>query len=117
MYLENIDFKFCVPTELSSLVIIRNNIEESISPLSISEDTIFDIELSENEIVNDVFIHDYKGASGLIKIYLNRDADSEIITFSGKGQLFDPTSIPLPEISLPLEIHSNGDLGNSWQGN
>jgi anti-sigma regulatory factor (Ser/Thr protein kinase) len=85
MYLENIDFKFCVPTELSSLVIIRNNIEESISPLSISEDTIFDIELSENEFANDFFIHGYKGASGLIEIYLWRDADSVIVTFSDQG--------------------------------
>jgi len=108
MYSENY---LCISAELENLPKIRRFIQESAESKEIDADTISDIVLAVDEITTNIIVHGYNGTGGNIEIKMSKEAGRAIIQVSDQAHPFDPTRLPPPDISLPLEERTAGGLG------
>jgi len=101
----------CISAELKNLPKIRRFIEDSAGAKEIDEDTLADIVLAVDEIATNIIVHGYNGAGGNIEIKMANETGSIIVQVSDRAKPFDPTRLPPPDISLPLEERPVGGLG------
>lgn len=96
---------------LDELVPLRCFVEEKTTDLQIAADKIHDILLSVDELVTNIILHGYRGREGSIEIQLELQGDSLIVFLRDQAPLFDPTQVPPPDITLPLEKRPIGGMG------
>jgi serine/threonine-protein kinase RsbW len=101
----------CISAELNNLPKIRKFIQESARSKEIDADAISDIVLAVDEITTNIIVHGYNGAGGDIEFKMSTEAGWVIIQVSDRARPFDPTRLPPPDISLPLEERTPGGLG------
>jgi serine/threonine-protein kinase RsbW len=67
--------------------------------------------LAVDELATNSTLHGYRGRSGDIELKMSRTgADLEIV-LRDRATAFDPTQVPPPDMSLPLEDRPVGGLG------
>jgi len=96
---------------LEDLEAIRNFIEEEIKSYQVDASAVYDILLSVTEVATNIIVHGYRGKSGPLEIEIGRQGDSIVITLRDQAPPFDPTRVPAPDISLPLEERPLGGMG------
>ena len=96
---------------LSDLQDIRNFIEEYAQRLNIDASTTYDILLSVTEMVTNIIVHGYRGESGPIDIEVSQQDDALVVCLRDEAPPFDPTQVPTPDLTLPLERRPVGGLG------
>lgn len=97
--------------DLSDLEAIRNFIEDYAQGLKVDPSATYDILLSVTEMVTNIIVHGYRGKSGRVEIEISRQDDALIVFLRDEAPPFDPTQVPTPDISLPLEQRPMGGLG------
>lgn len=77
-----------------------------------NKDSISKICIVIDEVLSNIINHGYPlGAEGLIDVSFKLNEDILTITFSDKGQAFNPLSVLPPDTTLPLELRQEGKLG------
>jgi serine/threonine-protein kinase RsbW len=71
----------------------------------------FEIRLAVDEIATNVITHAYKSMKGNIRVACRRDNDDIVITIKDEGAPFDPTKVPLPDLTPDLDRRKVGGLG------
>ena len=102
---------FQIDADLKQLAVMRRLIEERAVAMNIGPDPIHDILLAVNEAVTNIIVHGYQNQAGIIEIEIKREGDSLIIQLRDEAPVFDPTTLPPPDITLPLECRPSGGLG------
>ncbi|HEY4691363.1 MAG TPA: ATP-binding protein [Anaerolineae bacterium] len=97
--------------ELRSLAAIRTFIEDTAAALRIDHDTTLDLLQAVDECATNIIVHGYRGRPGPIEIEMGRNGNVLIVRLRDRAPLFDPTQLPLPDISLPLEQRPVGGMG------
>lgn len=97
--------------DLSDLEAIRNFIEDYAQGLKVDPSATYDILLSVTEMVTNIIVHGYRGKSGPVEIEISRQDDALVVFLRDEAPPFDPTQVPTPDISLPLEQRPMGGLG------
>ena len=100
-----------IAAELNNLETIRRHIEETAAALNVDPDMIPDVLLAVNEIATNVIVHGYRGRPGNIEIEIGQDGNNLVIRLRDQAPPFDPTSVPPPDTSLPLEQRPLGGMG------
>jgi serine/threonine-protein kinase RsbW len=70
-----------------------------------------DILLATTEAATNIIVHGYQEKEGTIDIEVTKDRDSLVIRLRDQAPLFDPTNVPSPDVSLPLENRPLGGMG------
>lgn len=96
---------------LSDLEDIRNFIEEYAQRLNIDPSATYDVLLSVTEMVTNTIVHGYRGNSGLVEIEITQQEDALVIYLRDEAPPFDPTQVPAPDLTLPLEKRPVGGMG------
>lgn len=97
--------------KLSDLEEIRNFVEKHAQRLSVDPSAIYDILLSVTEMVTNIIVHGYRGESGSVEIEITQQEDALVVFLRDQAPPFDPTQVPTPDITLPLEQRPVGGLG------
>ncbi len=97
--------------ELTNLHAIRHFIEENILSLSANEDLAYDLAHAVDECATNIIEHGYRGRPGAIEIEIDRRGEDLLIVLRDHAPPFDPTRVPLPDLTLPLEQREPGGLG------
>lgn len=100
-----------VAAELTNLSGIRRFVEESARSLSADERTAYDLSHAVDECVTNIIEHGYRGQPGAIEVEIVRAAETLTIVLRDHAPPFDPTVVPLPDLSRPLERREPGGLG------
>jgi serine/threonine-protein kinase RsbW len=100
-----------VTAELSNLNTIRHFIEESMFSLSADEDTAYELAHAVDECATNIIEHGYRGQPGSIEIEIDRAGENVTIVLRDHAPPFDPTGMPPPDLTLPLEAREPGGLG------
>ena len=74
-------------------------------------EAIDDMLLAMNEATTNIILHGYQDQPGAIEIEVTYDADALIVTLRDRSPAFDPTSVPPPDLTLPLEQRPFGGMG------
>lgn len=96
---------------LSDLEDIRNFVEKYAQRLNVDPSATYDILLSVTEMVTNTIVHGYRGESGPIEIEISQQDDALVVFLRDEAPPFDPTQLPTPDITLPLEQRPVGGLG------
>ena len=74
--------------------------------------TIYHIETAVDEACANIIYHAYEyEGQGDIELRCACQNDEFIVTLTDHGRVFDPMSIPTPDVNAPLEARTEGGLG------
>jgi serine/threonine-protein kinase RsbW len=102
---------FEVSAKLENLALIRDFVQETATALAADPGRLYDVVLAVNEVVTNIMIHGYQDQPGLIEIEVGRFEDSLVVRLRDQAPPFDPTAVPDPNLSLPLEERPSGKMG------
>ena len=97
--------------ELENLAVIRRFAEETAQSLQANQTAIDDMLQAVDEAVTNIIVHGYAGRPGTIEVRVKRAGDSLIVRLRDQAPRFDPTTVPPPDLTLPLEKRRPGGLG------
>jgi len=100
-----------IAAELKNLSLIRRFIQETAAALGADRAVIADMILATDEAVTNVIVHGYQDRPGMIEIELQRNGDAIVIYLRDESLPFDPTSVPPPDVTQPLEERPLGGMG------
>jgi serine/threonine-protein kinase RsbW len=101
-----------IVADLQNLAIIRHFITEYAAAEKIDQpETIADMLVAVNEAVTNIIVHGYRGQPGDIDIEVVCVGDDLVVTLRDQSPPFDPTSVPAPDLSLPLAQRPFGGMG------
>ena len=72
---------------------------------------IFQAESAVDEACTNVIKYAYNGNPGFLKVSVNKQDDTMVITINDRGKPFDPNSIAMPDIKSNLDNRKTGGLG------
>jgi serine/threonine-protein kinase RsbW len=90
---------------------IREFLESAIQTLGGSEDVAGDLVLAVNEAVTNVMLHGYDDRPGIVSVSVEADGADIRVRLIDNAPLFNPTTVPPPDITRPLEERPLGGLG------
>ena len=100
-----------LPAELNNLETIRRFVEESALALDADRDSAFDLAQAVDECATNIIEHGYQGQPGSIEIEIERADEALSIKLRDHAPVFDPTGVPPPDLTQPLEEREPGGLG------
>ena len=100
-----------VTADVKNLAEIRRFVQASAEFLKVDPDVIAEVVLAVDEAATNIILHGYQGQSGFIEIAVERQGDSLVIHLYDQAPPFDPTQVPPPDLTLPLEERPVGKLG------
>lgn len=100
-----------IAADLNNLAMIRDFVQETATALGADPAAIPDVLLAVDEAATNIIVYGYQGQSGTIEIEMNRMRDSLVVCLRDQAIPFDPTVIPPPDLTLPLEERPVGGLG------
>jgi len=101
-----------IDADLRNLAAIRRFIVESAAQSGSSNlEAIADMLVAVNEAVTNIIVHGYQGQPGVIDIEVTYDRDNLVVSLQDRSPPFDPTSVPAPDVSLPLAQRPFGGMG------
>ncbi len=106
-----ISFPLRVPARLENLSKIRYFVRERATTLDVDPDIIPDVLLAVDEAATNVVVHGYQGQEGVVEIEVLREEDALVIRLRDEAEPFDPTSVPPPDLTVPLEERALGRIG------
>jgi len=100
-----------ITADLSNLASVREFVAEVGKGFYNSPNFIYDLCLAVDEAITNIILHGYKGRSGQIEIGIQAEDGAIAITIRDRAPKFDPTKLPKPDISQPLEKRKPGGMG------
>ncbi len=97
--------------EYDQLESIREFVEKHAVNLGFSSDDCYDLVFSATEIATNVIKHGYKEEEGKIEVELCRQGQDFVIKMRDDAPIYNPNTIPSPDLSLPLNKMPLGGLG------
>lgn len=100
-----------VTAELINLSVIRHFVEENTLRLAADENAAYTLAHAVDECATNIIEHGYGGQPGTIEVEIDRSGDRVSIVLRDHAPPFDPTGVPPPDLTLPLEAREPGGLG------
>jgi serine/threonine-protein kinase RsbW len=97
--------------DFNNLEPIRQLIEKEATALGVSDDDIYDLMLAATELATNAIEHGYQGQEGWVAVEIGHEEATLILRLSDGAPQYDPTTVPVPDISLPLEERPSRGLG------
>jgi serine/threonine-protein kinase RsbW len=100
-----------LPAERNRLVRIRRFIEQEAGRTSASAEEVHDLVQAVDEAVTNIIVHGYQDGPGEIEMDLNYQPGRITVLLRDQAPPFDPTTVPKPDLRLPLHLRPVGGLG------
>jgi len=97
--------------ELKDLAQIRHFVQDAAGAFGVVPDVLPDLLLAVDEAVTNVIVHGYAGRGGPVEIKVARQPDALTIRLRDEARPFDPTGVPAPDLTAPLDERASGGLG------
>ena len=97
--------------ELSVLVDIRRYVEGSVAGSGIGDSALADVIQAVDESAANIIVHGYRGEPGTIDVEVTRGDAWLTVCLRDRAPLFDPTLLPDPDLTLPLDQRPMGGMG------
>lgn len=100
-----------IPAQVSQLATVRHFVAETGARLGIPRSVIDPLTLAVDESLSNIVQHGYQDRVGTIEIEMERQAGTVVVRLRDQGPPFDPTGLPDPDLTLPLNQRPVGGLG------
>ena len=103
--------KMQVSAELQNLGAIRRFVRDTATALGGDCKAVDDMLQAVEEAAANIVVHGYRGQPGDIEVEVSLEKTVLVVRLRDRATLFDPTSIPPPDLTRPLEERRLGGLG------
>jgi serine/threonine-protein kinase RsbW len=110
-YLMEDNITLQLTARVEDLAEIRHWLRTKAARLHIDPSTTYDILLAVTELVTNTLLYGYQDKTGFIEVEMGREGDILVIHLRDRAEAFDPTQVPPPDISLPLDKRPIGGMG------
>jgi serine/threonine-protein kinase RsbW len=100
-----------IAARVEHLAEIRRFVERTAAALGAGQEAIDDLVLAVDEAATNIVVHGYQGQPGMIEVKVRREGEALLIHLRDGAPPFDPTQLPMPDVTLPLEMRPLGGLG------
>ncbi len=100
-----------IDADVGNLDTIRNFVQQQAGSLGMSQAAVYGLILAVDEAATNIIVHGYRGKAGVIEITIEQINENLITQIRDWAGPFDPTTIPSPDITLPLKKRPLGGLG------
>ncbi len=100
-----------IPAEVSQLALVRQFIRDQAGRAGAGGQATNDIVQAVDESVTNAIVHGYRGSPGLVEVEVTGNGRSLVVRLRDDAPVFDPTSVPTPDVTRPLEQQRLGGLG------
>ncbi len=90
---------------------LRVSLEKIASSWNFSKKQLFEINLILEELCANYIKHVGGEANSFIDLKLSSDGSNLSITVKDDGPPFNPTDIPIPDVTVPVDLRKAGGLG------
>jgi serine/threonine-protein kinase RsbW len=97
--------------KVEDLAEIRHYLRSKAATLHIDSSITYDILLAATELVTNTLVYGYQRKPGFIEVEVVREGNMLYVHLRDKAEAFDPTQVPAPDITLPLEKRPVGGMG------
>jgi serine/threonine-protein kinase RsbW len=104
-------FSLQIPAEVNELAALRHFVEETAMALAIAPAAAYDVILAANELATNTIVHGYRGQPGTIEIAMHVEGDALVVVLRDQAPPFDPSHVPPPDTTIPLERRQPGGMG------
>jgi anti-sigma regulatory factor (Ser/Thr protein kinase) len=89
--------------ELENLAVIRRFVENEAAKLKVDPAVVPDVLLAVTEVATNTIVHGYQEGEGKIVVEMEKEGSRLLVRLRDHAPLFDPTLVPPPDVTLPLE--------------
>jgi serine/threonine-protein kinase RsbW len=107
----DLDSTIRIDAELKNLSAIRRFVQEKAAGFGANQDMIADLILATDEAATNIIVHGYQYQPGTIEIEMGRSGDTIVIYMRDQSPPFDPTNVPPPDVTQPLDERPLGGMG------
>jgi serine/threonine-protein kinase RsbW len=100
-----------VSADVRYLVVLRHFVQEASKALDVNARAIDDLIQAVDELAANIILHGYQGQPGQIEVQVRADGGDVAVLLRDQAPPFDPTLVPEPDVTLPLERRPVGGLG------
>ena len=100
-----------VCAETQELRRVRRFVAARARNLGIEEPAVSDLVLAVDEAVTNTIQHGYRDAAGRIEVRIDADDGGIVVHILDDAPTFDPTSVPAPDLNVPIEERAPGGMG------
>ncbi len=100
-----------VPAEMRNLGLIARFVQAEAGALGAGPDAVAELLQAVDEAATNVVMHGYRYGPGQIEIEISRQDESLVVHMRDSAPFFDVTTVPPPDLTLPLAERRNGGLG------
>ncbi len=100
-----------IAAKLKNLKEIRRFIREGGAALGADASVIADMVRAADEAAGNIIVHGYQLEGGVIEVEVQREGSDLVVRLRDQATPFDPTCVPAPDLSVPLEQRAPGGLG------
>lgn len=97
--------------DLRQLGAIRDWVVARGRELGLPQEAVYDLQLAVDEACTNVVVHAYRGQGGPIEVQIGPADGGVQVTIHDHGAPFDPESVPIPDVTAPLEERRLGGMG------
>jgi serine/threonine-protein kinase RsbW len=105
------DTTLVLSAELPNLAKIRRFIEKRSAALKLMPEAAGDIRLAVDEAATNIILHGYRGKQGTIEVEMIRKDDDIVVYLRDSAPVFDPTTVPPPDLTIPFFQRPPGGMG------
>ena len=100
-----------IPAQISQLARARQFVEETGARLGLPRAVTEPLTLAVDESLSNIVQHGYQDKVGTVELEMERTENVVVVRLRDQGPPFDPTRLPDPDITLPLNQRPVGGLG------
>jgi serine/threonine-protein kinase RsbW len=100
-----------MPASVDELSALRQFIRRQGAQAGADSSAVADLVQAVDESVTNTIVHGYRGNGGTVEVEVERSGKSLVVRLRDQAPPFDPTLVPMPDISAPLEHRPLGGMG------
>ncbi len=97
---------------LNNLAAARQFVRDQCEVRGISDRALVDgLMLAVDEAMTNIIVHGYQKGPGSVELAVQNEGDALIISLRDQAPVFDPTTVPAPDLSIPVIERALGGMG------
>lgn len=111
MMLDDFESECCLDGRIADLAYLHGFVDDACQRAQVDPAAWFDLNLAVEEACANVIEHAYCGMGGELMVRFRARGPDVLITVTDHGEPFDPATVTLPDLRIPLENRPVGGLG------
>lgn len=100
-----------IPSDVGRLAEVRELIRSAATAAGADRAYVGDLVQAVDETATNAIVHGHAGRAGWVEVRVAHEDDRLIVTIEDDAPLFDPTTVPEPDLSVPPERRRPGGMG------